>query len=202
LTVRDRAGEHRSMSLLVTARADDPARELARVSDGDAIARALAAEGVRFLRWPTRPLPADADGPRVLEAYAAEVACLTAEGPYPCVDVVRLHPDASDPAWPEKARAARAKFLEEHTHAEDEVRFFVEGAGAFYLRLGDKVHVVLCAAGDLISVPAGTRHWFDMGSAPSFCAVRFFGTKDGWVASFTGDPIARAFPSFDAVLAS
>jgi 1,2-dihydroxy-3-keto-5-methylthiopentene dioxygenase len=189
-------------SLLVTTAAGDPTRELARTTDGAAIASALAADGVRFERWATRPLAADADSAKVLEAYAAEVARLAAEGPYPHVDVVRLRPDASDPGWPEKARGARAKFLEEHTHAEDEIRFFVEGSGAFYLRIGDRVHILVCTEGDLVSVPAGTRHWFDMGESPRFCAIRFFGTKDGWVATFTGDGIARTFPSFDAVTAS
>ena len=50
---------------------------------------------------------------------------------------------------------------------------------------------------DLISVPAGMRHWFDMGPAPNFTAIRMFTTPDGWVARFTGDPIASHFPAFD-----
>src|SRR3546814_6097561 len=84
----------------------------------------------------------------------------------------------------------RAKFLSEHTHADDEVRFFVEGSGQFYLHMNDRVYVMLCEAGDLISVPAGTRHWFDTGPNPMFTAIRLFVSPDGWVADFTGDPIA------------
>jgi 1,2-dihydroxy-3-keto-5-methylthiopentene dioxygenase len=45
-------------------------------------------------------------------------------------------------------------------------------------------------------VPAGTRHWFDMGPAPRFTAIRLFTTPAGWVANFTGTPIARNFPSY------
>jgi 1,2-dihydroxy-3-keto-5-methylthiopentene dioxygenase len=56
--------------------------------------------------------------------------------------------------------------------------------------------MTLCERGDLISVPAGTRHWFDMGPAPRFTAIRLFTTPAGWVANFTGEPIARGFPSF------
>lgn len=190
------------MSLLVTLSATDASRVVARTREVDAIARALGADGVRFERWPTRPCDVNADQAAILAAYAPEVKRLSEEGPYPHVDVVRVRPDAADSGWPAKAQAAREKFLEEHTHAEDEIRFFVEGAGAFYLRFGDWVHVVVCAEGDLISVPAGTRHWFDMGERPAFAALRFFGTKDGWIASFTGDSIARAFPPFDAVLAT
>src|SRR5215469_16359174 len=95
----------------------------------------------------------------------------------------------------------RKKFLDEHTHDEDEVRFFVEGAGVFYLRAAGKVHMTLCERGDLISVPAGTRHWFDMGPAPHFTAIRLFTNPEGWVAQFTGDPIAQKYPSFEQVAA-
>ena len=90
----------------------------------------------------------------------------------------------------------RAKFLAEHIHEDDEVRFFVEGQGAFYLRVGGKVYRTVCAAGDLISVPKNTTHWFDAGDKPFFCAIRLFTTPDGWVAKFTGDEIAKSFPEF------
>jgi 1,2-dihydroxy-3-keto-5-methylthiopentene dioxygenase len=77
------------------------------------------------------------------------------------------------------------------------VRLFVEGAAMFYLRAGGKVYMTLCERNDLISVPAGTRHWFDMGPEPNFTAIRMFTTPDGWVARFTDDPIAARFPAFD-----
>ena len=60
----------------------------------------------------------------------------------------------------------RAKFLDEHFHKEDEVRFFVAGSGLFTLHVGDKVYEILCESGDLIGVPDGTTHWFDMGPEP------------------------------------
>ena len=77
------------------------------------------------------------------------------------------------------------------------VRFFVDGRGCFYLHLDDKVYAVVCEAGDLLSVPTGTRHWFDMGVRPTFCAIRFFQKDDGWVGDFTGDPIASRIPDLD-----
>jgi 1,2-dihydroxy-3-keto-5-methylthiopentene dioxygenase len=58
---------------------------------------------------------------------------------------------------------------------------------------------VFCTAGDLLRVPAGTKHWFDMGSAPLFCAIRLFTTPDGWQASFTGDAISERVPTYDAL---
>jgi len=89
----------------------------------------------------------------------------------------------------------------EHTHDEDEVRFFVEGSGCFYLHLGDEIYAVVCTEGDLVSVPAGTTHWFDMGARPRFCAIRFFQEEDGWVAGFTGVPISTGMPTLDELLA-
>jgi len=187
------------MSLLRVLAASDPARRISEARDEASIAKRLSKHGVRFARWAAaQPLAAGAGQPEVLDAYGREVERLKSQG-FGTVDVVRLQPAPGDPTWPAKAATARGKFLEEHTHAEDEVRFFVEGQGLFYLRLGEEVNLVLCEAGDLLSVPAGTRHWFDMGSAPSFCAIRFFQNPDGWVGKFTGDPIARGFPSFDDV---
>jgi 1,2-dihydroxy-3-keto-5-methylthiopentene dioxygenase len=77
------------------------------------------------------------------------------------------------------------------------VRFFVAGSGLFTLHLDDRVYEVLCQAGDLIGVPGGTPHWFDMGPSPSFVALRLFTNPEGWVASFTGSDIAGRFPRYE-----
>ncbi len=73
----------------------------------------------------------------------------------------------------------------------------MEGQGLFCLHINEEVLLVLCERGDLIHVPAGTPEWFDMGSAPSFCALRFFNKSAGWVARFTGNPIADRYPRLD-----
>jgi 1,2-dihydroxy-3-keto-5-methylthiopentene dioxygenase len=91
----------------------------------------------------------------------------------------------------------RLKFLNEHTHDDFEVRFFVDGSGLFYLHIDDKVYMVLCEQGDLISVPARTTHWFDMGVRPDFRCIRFFTVPEGWVGNFTGSDIANRFPDYD-----
>jgi 1,2-dihydroxy-3-keto-5-methylthiopentene dioxygenase len=91
----------------------------------------------------------------------------------------------------------RQKFLAEHAHTEDEVRFFVEGSGAFYLHLSGKVYQAICVRGDLISVPAGTPHWFDMGPDPEFTAVRWFNNQEGWVPQYSGTEIAARFPKYE-----
>ena len=152
----------------------------------------LADRGIGFEQWPAaHALPPDADESTILASYASEVSRVQRDGGYQTVDAIRMTPD-----HPER-EALRSKFLSEHTHAEDEVRFFVEGQGLFSLHIDQEVLVTLCERGDLISVPAGTRHWFDMGPTPSFCALRFFNNSEGWVATFTGDPIAERFPQLD-----
>jgi 1,2-dihydroxy-3-keto-5-methylthiopentene dioxygenase len=87
----------------------------------------------------------------------------------------------------------RQVFLQEHRHGEDEVRFFVAGEGLFSLHIGNRVYEVLCSRGDLISVPANTPHWFDMGPNPDFIAIRLFNNPEGWVAHYSGDDIANRF---------
>jgi 1,2-dihydroxy-3-keto-5-methylthiopentene dioxygenase len=161
-------------------------------NDPAVMAAELAARGIGFERWPARAeLPAGAGPEAVLAAYAAEIQRVQARGTYPTVDAIRMTPEHPD------REALRQKFLAEHTHGEDEVRFFVEGKGLFCLHMGDEVLQVLCEADDWISVPAGTKHWFDMGSAPQFCAIRFFDNPDGWVAQFTGHAIAERYPLLD-----
>lgn len=173
----------------------EDAREIGRRTRHAEIAAQLRAIGVAFERWEaSRPLTPNATQEEVLAAYAEQVERLNAEHRFESVDVVSLRPDNP------QRETLRAKFLDEHTHDDFEIRFFVEGRGVFYLHVGDKVYAVLCEQGDLISVPAGTRHWFDMGVAPDFKCIRFFTTPEGWVGAFTGSDIARRFPSFDALV--
>jgi 1,2-dihydroxy-3-keto-5-methylthiopentene dioxygenase len=164
-------------------------------SDASLIAAELAPRGVRFQRWEaSAQLPPGADQAQILAAYASDVARVQEHGAYPTVDAIRL-----EPSHPERA-SLRQKFLAEHTHSEDEVRFFVEGRGLFCLHIGDEVLQMVCEKNDWISVPAGTKHWFDMGPKPAFCALRFFDNPEGWVAAFTGDPIASRYPLLDELM--
>jgi len=181
------------MSRLRIFSESDPAVPLFASREHAAIADQLAAAGVRFERWPlATDLPPGASPEQTIAAYQGDIDRLKAEGGYQAVDVVSLYPEHPD------REAFRNKFLNEHTHSEDEVRFFVAGSGLFTLHIGEKVFEVLCEAGDLISVPQGTRHWFDMGPAPHFIAIRLFTNPAGWVASFTGEDIAQRFPRYEA----
>lgn len=166
-----------------------PDAPLLATTERDRIAEELSRIGVGFEQWQAGQPVAPGDPPEaIMAAYKGDIDRLVAARGFKSVDVVSIAP-----GHPER-EAMRAKFLDEHFHKEDEVRFFVAGSGLFTLHVGEKVYEVLCEAGDLIAVPDGTTHWFDMGPEPSFVAIRFFTEPDGWVGHFTGTDIARRFP--------
>lgn len=173
--------------------ADDRPDEPLLVADTpDAIARELQAIGVAFEQWNAAQPVRAGDAPEaIMAAYRADIDRLVAERGFRTVDVVSIAPDNPN------RDTMRAKFLDEHFHKEDEVRFFVAGSGLFTLHVDHKVYEVRCEAGDLIAVPDGMTHWFDMGPEPSFVAIRFFTEPDGWVGHFTGTDIARKFPRYE-----
>ncbi|AFU04892.1 1,2-dihydroxy-3-keto-5-methylthiopentene dioxygenase [Nocardia brasiliensis] len=189
------------MTLLQVMAAGNAADVRVRTTDDELIGTELAAHGITFGRWPVLPDAAAVSSDDLLAHYTDNVAELNESGRYKHIDIARIHPDDSNPEWPQIAKGAREKFLNEHRHAEDEVRYFAAGRGCFYLHLGHEVLAVVCEGGDLLSVPAGTLHWFDMGTRPDFIAIRFFEEEDGWVGDFTGDRISEGFPTLDELLA-
>ncbi|WP_158892112.1 1,2-dihydroxy-3-keto-5-methylthiopentene dioxygenase [Amycolatopsis anabasis] len=190
------------MTLLTVWADDAPDEVLTRTEDAEEIAAELGKLGVRFERWDVvDDLPAEPTSEDVLAAYREQVDRVVRTEGYVLVDAKHMTP-SDDPAWAEEAARARRKFLAEHTHADDEDRFFARGAGVFYLHIGGRVYAVLCEAGDLLSVPANTTHWFDMGTRPDYVSIRFFHDDEGWVGDFTGSAIADSFPSFDTLVAT
>ena len=160
------------------------------VTSGEEIARRLGEHGVRFERWEaSKDISSEAGQDEIVAAYQPEIEKLMQERGYKSCDVVNMSSE-----HPQK-EAIRAKFRSEHTHSGDEVRFFVRGRGLFTLHLGDEVYEVICEKNDLISVPAGTPHWFDTGDMPSFTVIRLFDTVEGWAANYTGSKIADRFSS-------
>lgn len=181
------------MSRLRIFSESEPAQPLLQTDDHAQIAAALGEVGIRFERWTASADIAPGAAPEtVIAAYRPDIDRLMHSEGYQAVDVISL-----DANHPDKAQL-RQKFLNEHTHSEDEVRFFVAGRGLFTLHIGEKIYEVLCVQGDLIGVPDGTPHWFDMSEQPHFIAIRLFTNKEGWVANFTGSDIAAQFPRLDA----
>lgn len=177
------------MSRLTVYADDAPGAKLLSVTDAGAIAAELAKIGVRFERWRSEVAVAPGDPQEViLAAFRPHLDALMG-GKAGSADVIRLTPDHP------QAAALRAKFLDEHIHTEDEVRFFVEGGGNFIMHVNGRIYDARCEQGDLISVPANTKHWFDAGKAPRFTALRIFQDTSGWVPHFTGDDISARFPA-------
>lgn len=166
--------------------------------DAKEISESLRAFGVVFEQWSTAApslenIAIDERAPRILETFKTEIGRIQQEGGYATVDVVSLSND-----HPKKA-ALREMFIKEHTHSEDEVRFFVSGSGLFVFHFSPTVIMLKTQAGDFISVPKNTNHWFDMGSEPNFTCIRFFSNQEGWVANYTGSEISTQFPTLDAI---
>ena len=163
----------------------------ASTDDFEAVRRFLDERGILHERWPCPAIAPDASEADVLAPHRARLDALMARRGYRAIDTVAMLPGTADPA------ALREKFMAEHVHAEDEVRLFVEGGGLFWFHLDSEPEVfsLLCGPGDLISVPAGTRHWFDFGERPSLRAVRLFTDPAGWVAQYTRSGIEQRYSS-------
>lgn len=178
------------MSRLTIYKDDAPDAPILRTEDAATISEELNAIGVRFERW---ELPVDispeADAEEILDVCRPYLDTLMGETGAGTADVIKLSP--GNAAYP----AMRAKFLDEHTHTEDEVRFFVHGAGNFVLHVDGQVFDVHCTRNDLISVPAHVKHWFDAGDSPAFTVLRVFTDTTGWTPHYTGDKISALFPA-------
>lgn len=150
----------------------------------------LNQRGVFFDQWVAdKQLRSEATQEEVLDAYASALQPYMDKNGYKIADVINIYPGI------ENYGAIRAKFLSEHIHTEDEVRFFVEGEGLFWFNLPEHpVFNVLCQAGDLISVPKGAKHWFDAGETdPNVKAIRIFIDMEGWVPHYTGSEIEQQY---------
>ncbi|ASM51510.1 1,2-dihydroxy-3-keto-5-methylthiopentene dioxygenase [Pseudoalteromonas espejiana DSM 9414] len=177
------------MSQLTIYADNNPKNVLISTENADEIAAQLAFVNVRFEQWQANAqINESTTNEQIIDAYKNDIARLKEQNGYQTVDVISLA--KGNPAAPQM----REKFLFEHTHSEDEVRFFVKGQGLFCLHIGAKIYQVLCQKGDLISVPTLTPHWFDMGSDPEFTAIRLFNNTEGWVAKSTESEIAKQFP--------
>lgn len=160
-----------------------------KISDPAEIKKYLNERGVFFDQWEANcELRKEATQEEVLSAYQHVLEPYMNANGYRTSDVINIYPGI------ENYDAIRAKFLSEHTHSEDEVRFFVEGEGLFWFNLeGSDVFNVRCQAGDLISVPEGCKHWFDAGEVPNVKAIRIFIDMSGWVPNYTGSGIEEKF---------
>lgn len=169
--------------------------EAVQIHDPLQIKTYLAQHGVFFDQWTCAvQFNDDASQEEILAAYAKDLKPFMENGGYQSADVISIH--SLTPNYDQ----IRAKFLAEHTHDEDEIRFFVDGQGLFWFHLpGAPVFNVLCQRGDLISVPTGTKHWFDAGATSPFVkAIRIFTDMTGWTPHYTHSGLETQYKNFKA----
>lgn len=149
----------------------------------------LASIGIDYERWEnSKNVSADAAADEVLDAFSEEIEKLKASGGYRTADVIDIRADTPN------LEAMLEKFRPEHWHDEDEVRFIVKGCGIFHIAPdGGDVTAVKMEAGDLIRVPRGTRHWFDLDESRTVRAIRLFQDVSGWTPHYTESGLEKNY---------
>lgn len=151
-----------------------------KISDPAQIQHYLSDIGIDYEQWQTVELPQDANDESVLDAYAGNIEEIKQKGGYTSVDIINVH--SATPGLDEMLN----KFNREHWHDEDEVRFVVQGQGLFHIHpTGRPVVAIEVTAGDMIRVPRGTYHWFNLCGSRQIKTIRFFQNKSGWTPHYT-----------------
>jgi len=150
------------------------------ITGADEIRAFLKPFGIWYEKWDVEGrLPAEATNEQILETYAPEIERLKKSGNFVTADVINVNPATPN------LDAMLAKFNKEHTHSEDEVRFTVKGAGVFHIHpASGAVFAIQVESGDLINVPCGTRHWFDLCSDRTIRCIRLFQDMSGWAPHY------------------
>jgi 1,2-dihydroxy-3-keto-5-methylthiopentene dioxygenase len=160
------------------------------IKDASEIKSFMNERGIIFEQWSANRRLQDNDSQEtILTAYEHELGPYMKKHGYLSADVINVNKDTPN------IELIRAKFLSEHTHSEDEVRFFVDGEGQFYFHLQERSEVfkLLCEKGDFISVPKGVTHWFDLAPKYFVKAIRVFQTQEGWVANYTQSGLEKKY---------
>jgi 1,2-dihydroxy-3-keto-5-methylthiopentene dioxygenase len=167
-------------------RIQDENREL---TDVEEIRSFLAPFGIWYEKWDVAGrLGASATNEEILSTYAPEIERLKQAGNFVTADVINVTPETPN------LDAMLAKFAKEHTHSEDEVRFTVKGSGVFHIHPDNgPVFAVQVESGDLINVPNGTKHWFDLCNDRTIRCIRLFQDPSGWTPHYIENGINEKY---------
>jgi 1,2-dihydroxy-3-keto-5-methylthiopentene dioxygenase len=154
-----------------------------------AVQQRLAEIGIEYETWqPAYPIPESASADEVLDAYSSELEWLKLRGGFATADVIDINPQTA--GLPEML----ARFNREHWHDEDEVRFILAGRGVFHIHPpAGAVVAIEVEPGDLIRVPRGTRHWFDLCAERRIRAIRLFQDPSGWTPHYTKTGVDKRY---------
>lgn len=164
-------------------------RKNLRLTDPVEITEHLAGIGIDYERWDNLgEIGPEATDEEILAFYSVEIEALKAKGGYVTADVINIVPTTPN------LDVMLDKFNKEHWHDEDEVRFIVKGHGLFHIapENGDVVSIEM-EAGDLIRVPLGTHHWFNLCGDRTVRAIRLFQDVTGWTPNYTSSGVDAGF---------
>ena len=148
----------------------------------------LAVRGIEYERTDSVTVAPDAPAAELLAAYKTKIDELSARGGYVTADVIDVCPTTPN------LDAMLNKFNSEHWHDEDEIRFIVEGRGLFHIHPPEgPVFAIEVEAGDLIRVPKGTLHLFDLCGDRRIRAIRLFQDPSGWTPHYTASGVDKNF---------
>ena len=159
------------------------------LTDSKAIAAYLKTCGIDYEQWTSaHPVAVDAPAEDVLRSYSRELDALKTRGGYVTADVIDVNPETSG------LKEMLEKFSREHWHDEDEVRFIIAGHGLFHIhpRAGPVIAIEV-EAGDLIRVPRGTWHWFNLCADRRIRAIRLFQDMVGWTPHYTESGVDKSY---------
>ena len=163
-------------------RVQDENRE---ITDHQEISEFLKPFGISYEKWDVEGrVGPEATNEEILEAYGPEIERLKEQGGFVTADVINVTPETPGLA------DMLAKFNKEHTHSEDEVRFTIKGSGLFHIHPDNApVFAIQVESGDLISVPTGTQHWFDLCDDRTIRCIRLFEDTSGWTPHYVDNPV-------------
>lgn len=153
------------------------------------IADYLASIGIDYEKWDLpKAVEDDASSEGILAIYREQIESLKQSGRYLTADVIDVTPETPN------LEAMLAKFSREHWHDEDEVRFIIRGRGLFHVRPRQgPLTAIEVEPGDLIRVPRGTWHWFDLCGDRTIRAIRLFQNQSGWTPHYTDSGVDRNY---------
>ena len=160
-----------------------------KIENPDEVEKYLSSIGITYERWNTDyPVDETSTQEEILAAYDKEIEELKQSGGYTTADVININ--GNTPGLDEMLN----KFNKEHWHSEDEVRFTISGRGIFHIHPENSpVVAVEVSQGDLLRVPKGTKHWFDLCEDRNIKAIRLFQDKSGWTPYYVPEGVDRKY---------
>ena len=157
--------------------------------DNEEMSDYLASIGIDYQRWDLpKAVQDNASSEEILAIYRDQIERLKRDGGYVVADVIDVNPETPN------LEGMLEKFSREHWHDEDEVRFIIRGRGLFHIHPQQgPLTVIEVEAGDLIRVPRGTWHWFDLCADRTIRAIRLFQDQSGWTPHYTDSGVDRNY---------